>query len=96
MMMITLPVFEPLLGQFNFDRLWFGIMFTVSIELALITPPFGFNLFYMRSVVPPSVTMTDVYKSIYPYVILEIIVMVLLIIWPQIVLWLPAQIMGQR
>jgi len=90
MMMITLPVFEPLLVQFDFNRLWFGILLTINIELAYITPPFGFNLFYMKSVVPEDISLADIYRACFPYIVLELIAIVILIIWPQIVLWLPS------
>ncbi|MEE2822404.1 MAG: TRAP transporter large permease subunit [Acidobacteriota bacterium] len=88
-MMITLPVFLPLSQELGFDLIWFGILFTVNMELAFITPPFGMNLFYMKGVVPPGITMGDVYRSILPFIVLELIGLILLVLFPQLVLWLP-------
>jgi TRAP-type mannitol/chloroaromatic compound transport system permease large subunit len=94
-MMITLPVFQPLLGRLDVNLLWFGILFTVNMELSYITPPFGFNLFYMKSVVPSGITMGDIYRSIIPYVFIEIIMIGILIAQPELVLWLPGLMMGR-
>jgi len=94
-MMITLPVFVPIIEELDFSLLWFGILFTVNMEVGYITPPFGFNLFYLKGVTPPGITIRDIYKSITPFVMLEIIGLVLLMVFPQIVLWLPQTMMGK-
>ena len=70
--------------------LWFAIIFVINMELAYLTPPFGFNLFYMKAVTPPGITMMDIYKSQTPFVLLMIFGLVLCLIFPQIVLWLPS------
>jgi len=88
-MMITLPVFLPLSQELGFDLIWFGVLFTVNMELAFITPPFGMNLFYMKGVVPPGITMGDIYRSILPFIVLELLGLILLALFPQLVLWLP-------
>jgi TRAP-type mannitol/chloroaromatic compound transport system permease large subunit len=59
------------------------------MELAFITPPFGMNLFYMQGVVPPGITMGDIYRSIFPFIVLELLGLILLVLFPQLVLWLP-------
>ena len=87
--MLTLPVYLPVIATLGFDPLWFGILYVVNMEMALITPPFGFTLFYMRAVVPSGVTMTDVYKSIIPFVGLQMIGLALVMLFPQIAVWLP-------
>lgn len=88
-MMITLPVFTPIVVAAGFNLVWFGILFTINMELAYITPPFGFNLFYMKGVVPEDITMGDIYRSIVPFVGLEMTGLALVMAFPQIALWLP-------
>lgn len=88
-MLITLPVFLPLVKAHGFDPIWFGILFVVMMEISYMTPPFGFNLFYLRSVAPPEVTMKDIYWSVGPYTIVELCGLFLIVLFPAIALWLP-------
>ena len=88
-MLITLPVFLPLVRAHGFDPIWFGILFVVMMEISYMTPPFGFNLFYLRSVAPPEVTMKDIYWSVGPYTIVELTGLVIIVLVPGIALWLP-------
>jgi len=88
-MMICVPVFLPVIKAYGFDPLWFGILFTINMELGYITPPFGFNLFYLKGMVPPSITMADIYRSVIPYMLVSLVGLVLVMIFPQIALWLP-------
>lgn len=90
--MICTPVFVPLIKSLGFDPVWFGILFIMNMEMGYLTPPFGFNLFYMKAIVPPKVTMTDIYKAIIPFVLLQALCLVIIIIFPQIALWLPRMI----
>ncbi|MBU4563609.1 MAG: TRAP transporter large permease subunit [Proteobacteria bacterium] len=87
--MITTPVFLPIVNQLGFDPVWFGVLFVINMEMAYLTPPFGFNLFIMKGVAPPEVSMGDIYRSIIPYVVLQALCLILVIIFPQLVLWLP-------
>lgn len=89
--MITTPVFLPVVQALGFSTLWFAILFVVNMEMAYLTPPFGFNLFYMRAVAPLGTTMGEIYRSVAPFVLLQAIGLALLIIFPQIVLWLPGK-----
>jgi len=88
-MMICVPVFLPVVLSYGFDPVWFGILFIINVEIGYMTPPFGFNLFYMKAIVPPSITMADVYRSIIPFVLVQLVGMALVMIFPQIALWLP-------
>ncbi|MCL6477565.1 MAG: TRAP transporter large permease subunit [Peptococcaceae bacterium] len=90
--MITTPIFVPIIKMLGFDPVWFGILFTINMEMGYLTPPFGFNLFYMKSIVPKHITMSDIIRSIVPFVIIMIIALVILIVFPDIVLWLPNQL----
>lgn len=91
--MIATPVFLPVIEALGFDPLWFGILFTMNLEMAYLTPPLGFNLFYLKGVAPPEVTMGDIYRSITPFVAVQAIGLALVIIFPQIALWLPTMMM---
>lgn len=90
-MIITIPIFMPLITSLGFDPLWFGILFTVNMEMAYLTPPFGLNLFYMKMITPDTVAIGDIFKSVVPYITIMIIAMVLLMIFPQMALWLPGK-----
>jgi tripartite ATP-independent transporter DctM subunit len=91
--MLTIPIFVPVVKALGFDTLWFGILFVVNMEMAYITPPFGFNLFIMRAIVPPGVTMTDIYRSIVPFVLLQAICLALIMVFPELATWLPGLMM---
>lgn len=88
-MMICVPIFLPVVKKYGFDPLWFGILFTINMEIGYMTPPFGFNLFYMKGIVPPSITMGDIYRSVIPYTAVELGGLALVMIFPQIATWLP-------
>jgi tripartite ATP-independent transporter DctM subunit len=87
--MICTPVFVPVIKALDFDPVWFGVLFIVNMEMSYLTPPFGFNLFYMKSIVPDSITMLDIYKSVLPFVIIQATCLVLLVLFPELVMWLP-------
>jgi tripartite ATP-independent transporter DctM subunit len=88
-MLITLPVFLPIIESHGFDAIWFGVIFIVMMEIGYMTPPFGFNLFYLKGVAPPGVTMGDIYRSVIPYTLVEFVGLLILIAFPALVLWLP-------
>ncbi|WOC14702.1 TRAP transporter large permease [Pseudochrobactrum sp. MP213Fo] len=89
MLVIVAPLYIPLVKSLGFNPIWFGILYTITCQIAYITPPFGYNLFMMRALAPPSVTMVDIYKSIVPFFFLMVLTIILLMIFPQIALWLP-------
>lgn len=88
-MLITLPVFMPIVKSLGFDPIWFGILFVINMEIGYKTPPFGFNLFYLKGVVPPGITMKDIYTSVVPFVIIEILAIGIIMVFPEIATWLP-------
>jgi len=92
--MICTPVFVPVIKSLGFDPLWFGVLFIMNMEMGYLTPPFGFNLFYMKAIAPPGITMADIYRSIVPFVILQGIGLVIVIIFPEIALWFPRVVLG--
>jgi tripartite ATP-independent transporter DctM subunit len=92
--MICTPVFVPIIKGLGFDPVWFGLLFIVNMEMAYLTPPFGFNLFYMKSIVPKGITMGDIIHSIIPFVGLQALCLIICIIFPEIALWLPRKLIG--
>jgi tripartite ATP-independent transporter DctM subunit len=93
-MMICLPVFMPIVTLLGFDPVWFGVLFLINIELGQLTPPFGMLLFVMKGVAPPDVKMEEIIWAAVPYMIFDILVMAMIIIWPNIALWLPSFVKG--
>ena len=93
-MLITLPVFLPIVQEAGFDPIWFGILFIIMMEVGYMTPPFGFNLFYLKGVAPPDVTMGDIYASVFPYVVVTLLGVLLIILFPAIATFLPQYFYG--
>lgn len=88
-MLITLPVFLPIVESLGFDPIWFGILFVINMEIGYMTPPFGFNLFYLKGIVPPGITMKDIYWSVIPFVIVNLVGMGVIMVFPEIATYLP-------
>jgi tripartite ATP-independent transporter DctM subunit len=89
MLVIVAPLYIPLVRALGFDLIWYGVLYTITCQIAYITPPFGYNLFLMRTMAPPSITMRDIYHSISPFVVVMIIALALVMIFPEIALYLP-------
>jgi TRAP-type mannitol/chloroaromatic compound transport system permease large subunit len=96
--LIVLPVFAPILTKYNFDdhlgqsgafMCWFGTLVAVNLQTSFMTPPFGATLFYLRGTVPAGVTMTDIYRGMYPFIAIQVLGLILCIAFPGIILWLP-------
>jgi len=92
--MICTPVFVPVITALGFSPLWFGILFVMNMEMGYLTPPFGFNLFYMKAVAPPGTTMGDIYRAMIPIILLQAVGLAIVIIFPEIALWLPGTMIG--
>jgi tripartite ATP-independent transporter DctM subunit len=92
-MLITIPVFLPIIKAHGFDPLWFGILFVINMEIGYMTPPFGFNLFYLKGIVPKGISMGDIYKSVIPYTLVELTGLVIIMLFPQIAVWLPNKLL---
>ncbi|MFT4836021.1 MAG: tripartite ATP-independent transporter DctM subunit [Psychromonas sp.] len=89
------PLFAPIVVELGYDPIWFGILMILNIEIAVQTPPYGFALFYLKGIAPPGVTMMDIYRSIAPFILLKLSVLILCMVFPEIVLWLPNKLMGE-
>ncbi|MGD8773643.1 MAG: TRAP transporter large permease subunit, partial [Gammaproteobacteria bacterium] len=89
MLVIVAPLYVPLVDHLGFDLVWYGVLYTITCQVAYMTPPFGYNLFLMRAMAPPEITLADIYRSITPFVLVMILGLVLVMIFPQIAMWLP-------
>jgi tripartite ATP-independent transporter DctM subunit len=94
MLVIVAPLYVPLVGVLGFDLVWYGILYTITCQIAYMTPPFGYNLFLMRAMAPPEITLGDIYRSILPFVLVMCTGLALVIMFPEIALWLPSQHYG--
>jgi tripartite ATP-independent transporter DctM subunit len=90
MMLITLPVFMPIVQRLDIDLIWFGVLYLICMQLGLLLPPHGLLLMTMRGVAPAEVTMADIFRAVVPYIVLSLVLLVLIIIFPAVATWLPA------
>lgn len=95
MLVIVAPLYVPLVKVLGFDLVWYGVLYTITCQIAYMTPPFGYNLFLMRAMAPPEVTLGDIYRSIVPFVFVMCFGLALVMIFPQIALWLPQYYYGR-
>ena len=95
MLVIVAPLYVPLVGALGFDLIWYGVLYTITCQIAYMTPPFGYNLFLMRAMAPPEITLGDIYRSIVPFVLVMILALALVTAFPQIALWLPNYVYGK-
>jgi len=96
MLVIVAPLYIPLVKVLGFDLIWFGILYTITCQIAYIVPPFGYNLFLMRAMAPPEVTIVDIYRSIIPFFLLMVLCMIIIMVFPDIAMWLPEVYSGKR
>ena len=95
MLVIVAPLYVPLVGALGFDLVWYGVLYTITCQIAYMTPPFGYNLFLMRAMAPPEITIRDIYRSIIPFVGVMVLALAVVMIFPQIALWLPDYVYGK-
>lgn len=91
MLTLTIPFFLPILISSNIDLIWFGIVTTVNLELSYCTPPFGFNLFILKGVAPPGVSLNNIIRGVLPFIIIDFLLLGLVLIFPGLALWLPSR-----
>ncbi len=94
MLVIVAPLYIPLVISLGFDPVWYGVLYTISCQIAYMTPPFGYNLFLMRAMAPPEISLRDIYVSIIPFVGVMVLGLALIMAFPQIALWLPGLYYG--
>ena len=84
------PILIPIVQALGFDLLWFGVLFVINMTMGYLTPPFGFNLFILKGVAPPSISMNDLYRSVLPFCTLQAIGLIIVMFFPELCLWLPS------
>ncbi|GLQ06813.1 TRAP transporter large permease [Sneathiella chinensis] len=92
--LLCVPVFLPIVKVLDFDLIWFGVLFLITAQMAYITPPFGYTLFYLKGVLPKSIGIGQVYKGVIPFFALQVLVLILFMLVPDIVTWLPNKVSG--
>lgn len=83
------PLFLPIINKLVVDKVWFGVLFVVNIQVAYLSPPFGFVLFWIKGILPPDVNMGAVYGSVWPFIMLQLLGLALIFFFPGIAMWLP-------
>ncbi len=91
---VVVPIVGPILLQMGLDPVWLGVMIAINLQTSFLTPPFGFALFYLRGVAPPSVTTMQIYKGAFPFILIQLLTLLVLWFWPQLVTWLPEVVYG--
>jgi tripartite ATP-independent transporter DctM subunit len=92
MLVIVAPLYVPLVKALGFDLIWYGVLYTITCQIAYMTPPFGYNLFLMKAMAPKEITLGDIYRSITPFVGVMILALTIVMAFPQIALWLPGHV----
>ena len=90
MMMITIPIFMPVIKALGFNPIWFGILMLINLEIAFTSPPFGLLLFVMKGVAPEGTSMGDIYRAAIPFIICDLVALTLILIFPALAIWLPS------
>jgi tripartite ATP-independent transporter DctM subunit len=87
--MLTVPIFGPIIRQLGFDPIWFGVLFAVNLQISFLSPPFGYALFYLKGVAPPEVSTTDIWRGAAPFIALQMVGLILCMVFPDIILIVP-------
>ena len=89
------PLYVPLVKALGFDLIWYGVLYTITCEIDHMTPPFGCNLFLMRAMAPKEISIIDIYRSVIPFVGLMVVMLVIMMPFPELALWLPNHVYGK-
>ena len=92
---VVVPIVGPVLLAMGLDPIWLGVMIAINLQTSFLTPPFGFALFYLRGVAPASVETAAMYRGVIPFIFMQLVLMIMLAIWPQIATWLPELVYGR-
>jgi tripartite ATP-independent transporter DctM subunit len=93
---VVVPIVGPVLLAMGLDPVWLGVMIALNLQTSFLTPPFGFALFYLRGVAPPSISTATIYRGIVPWVALQLLALVILAAWPELATWLPERFYGDE
>ena len=89
---VVVPIIGPVLLSMGIDPIWLGIMIAINLQTSFLTPPFGFALFYLRGIAPTSISTTQIYKGVVPFVGIQILMLMIISLFPGLVTWLPNQL----
>jgi tripartite ATP-independent transporter DctM subunit len=92
-LLLTMPIFVPIIQSLGYDPIWFGILFCINMQISYLSPPFGPAAFYLKSVAPPEISLQDIYRSLWPFMLMQMAALLLVMAFPQIALWLPEMLM---
>jgi TRAP-type mannitol/chloroaromatic compound transport system permease large subunit len=90
LVVLTVPIFAPVIVGLGYDPLWFGILFNMTIQIGFLSPPFGYGMFYLKAVAPPDVSTLDLYRSVAPFIGLQELAMAIIMVFPPIATYLPS------
>ena len=88
-MLLTMPIFVPIVSEMGYSPIWFGILFCMNMQVSYLSPPFGPAAFYLKGVAPPEISLQDIYNSLWPFMGLQIIGITIVMTFPELALWLP-------
>lgn len=92
-LLLTMPIFAPIIESLGYDLIWFGILFCMNMQVSFLSPPFGPAAFYLKGVAPPTISLQEIYRSLWPFMLMQIAAIALVIVFPDIALWLPRVLM---
>ena len=95
-LLITVPIFTPIAMELGFDPLWFAMLLCINLQTSFLTPPFGYSLFYFKGAAPPEYTIGEVYRGILPFICLQVIGIIICVVWPEIITYLPSVFFGDK
>ena len=90
MIFILVPILTPIIKSLGIDPLYFGMLFCVTLQISNMTPPFAYSIFYLKGIAPPEVTIEDMYKGAIPFVLVQVLAVVIITIFPSLIVWLPS------
>jgi TRAP-type mannitol/chloroaromatic compound transport system permease large subunit len=93
-LLLTMPIFVPIIENLGYDPVWFGILFCMNMQISYLSPPFGPAAFYLKSVAPPEISVQDIFRALWPFMLMQIVAMLLVMMFPEIALWLPRVLLG--
>jgi TRAP-type mannitol/chloroaromatic compound transport system permease large subunit len=91
---VVIPVVAPIILSMGVDPIWFAILIAINLQTSFLTPPFGFAIFYLKSVIPKDINTIDIYRGVVPFILIQLVTMLLIIMVPEITTWLPSKIFG--
>ena len=91
---VVVPIVGPVLLAMGLDPVWLGVMIAINLQTSFLTPPFGFALFYLRGIAPPELKTAAIYRGVIPFVLIQVLALIIIALWPELATWLPQKIYG--